>query len=426
MSAYIAETLKAHLANDLLDPKTEGRPCLERLCQEFRGQLPTGAVNPPIPDPAYAKRRQEMITSIEEGRQCFEELSELFNGVLPELVARAWVRYENNREHSLAMLRMKPEAQARLMPHEFFPFWPDFNAGVHRMFQEPTWDAELLEREFLDGLTFSSTPVGRGAFGAVYPATAKDGSRFALKVLHDFGLISCTLDEFADVSEKSQLIYTNILSQLDLWREKPFIPVRAQTGFNNGFPPFMYLMDFVEGDDVEKMIGKRSEAVAGDDMRFALLFTYAKMLERVHERGSVVVDNSWRHVLVNGREIRVCDPDFITPEHLLPEVSYVRDPYYYSKEQTLRTKPTKHGDLECFAHMIYTLFTGVHYTSTHLLYGSGNQHFARENKRHFAAEHREKLPAPLRDVVAPTLTYPRNDSITATDFVSAIKQTYKA
>jgi hypothetical protein len=145
------------------------------------------------------------------------------------------------------------------------------------------------------------------------------------------------------------------------------------------------------------------------------------MVEMVHGRDMIVHDNNWRSVLFGDGDVRICDFDAISPpRHASPRLKSVE---YSSREQLLTVTPTFAGDLEGFALMIDSLLIGGHLITAK----TEEKHViaARINNRKYDKRRQAKLPHHIREVVTPMLTYPRDNSIQASDFVSAISADYR-
>ena len=87
----------------------------------------------------------------------------------------------------------------------------------------------------------------------------------------------------------------------------------------------------------------------------------------------------------------------------------------------LGKKPIQQGDLEALSLMIHHLYFG---DALFDFNDKRENHNAQINVRGYPSEFNSKLPKQLAQVMIPLITYPRDDSITAKDVVSAIKLDY--
>jgi hypothetical protein len=240
-------------------------------------------------------------------------------------------------------------------------------------------------------------------------------------------------------------IKENIISHIDDLSEKPFlapliIPDHAH----------WYVMEFGRGETVESRMRREhiDHETAG-----RILLTYGQMLKQLHAKQMCFVDNQWRSVLVCDDDVRVCDYDLVssvedlnhhsvTKEFLFgPEkeevehrhfARFVHTLCYSCREVYVRDAPRNHSsDLESFALMADRLIIGDHFI------GADGEHWtegmrkeaeqrkaAEENQRAYAKHRAAKLPKHLRQIIPGLIQYPRDDSITAADFVAAIKLDY--
>ena len=101
---------------------------------------------------------------------------------------------------------------------------------------------------------------------------------------------------------------------------------------------------------------------------------------------------------------------------------YLAHASYSSREFYERDTPTKQSDLESLALMTDHLFLGATFQDYDR--SSKSREEASSNKKIYPKNRARKIPKQLRKVVSGLISYPRDDSLTAEDFVSAVRQDY--
>ncbi|MBI5881000.1 hypothetical protein HZB90_02625 [archaeon] len=180
------------------------------------------------------------------------------------------------------------------------------------------------------------------------------------------------------------------------------------------------MLEFFDGESVRERLERGEDVAADKATTRRILLTYAKMLKKLHDRGMLFIDNNWGNVLVNGHDVAICDYDLTTriddPTNTDRLAAHIG---YRFKEMHLLEEPTRSSDLESFALMIDRLFVGRCIIDWANL--ETHQQQAKCNRRSYPIRRLLKIPQHLREVVSPMIAYPRNESLTADDFIEAVK-----
>lgn len=388
-----------------------------RLFSIFMGQyVPTGAINPRC----WHLNKDPSDSRIREGfgyyDDFWEKVKELFDGTLPEEIESHYKNFCRNLKRTKELLELDDSARRTLLIHEMFPFWGNFNEAVHKMFRHKWEDFNVSE------LNFSTEPLGTGGYASIYKAKQKP---YVLKLFHHLARFNGGLGDQQIRRRQYELINHNIGENKELFHKEPFIPVRANSyiyrGDLNG-DTVAYVMDFFEGESFSKIIEKVPEKLNKELVGKALL-TYALMLEKVHALNKVFIDPAWDNLLVKGDEMKICDVDFLTSiDKLDGNLLFPAHQAYASYEHCISQQPTFSGDLEGLALMAHHAIIGESFIDTSTWETQyENRKKAKANQRNYTSKYKKRLSKNLRDIVTPLITYPRDNSITASDFVSAIK-----
>lgn len=345
----------------------------------------------------------------------------------PSEIAEAEATLQKNIETLRKLAAMSFEERGRLQIHEYPPFCIDFKAALMHGVDKPGYH-EIPLRAF----TPTTEVVGKGGFGTVYLACGNSGEEYALKVFFPTKLIP-NVFERAGKSEKIYKILANLRSkahktnQSELFTKLKIVPDCAY--------PEWYLAERAKGSGITSLLSKKNKKRKDKDLITRALITYASMLHYLHSQGLIYVDNDWSAVVVSEEEeeARVCDLDFIsslkeinTPWHFARKVGHLK---YLSREQicsaTLEDCEYLLGsDLEGLALMVDELVIGVPFLPLQIKQRLKYEKEAKANKRTYPRERAQKIPKKLRPVIQGLLTYPRDDSITARDFLTAIRLVY--
>jgi hypothetical protein len=412
---YILEKLKEI---DNLEKRTEEA---ERLVECFSDRIRNGAWNPPMPWSHGYSNDDDIKRWLQEEEKFYEQVKDLCGGKLPKLVDEGYEKYKKNRKHAEELLQKERFERNKLNLHEFFPYWEDFDKVIHKILRGARTDIPLEE------LTFSNEMIGKGGFGTLYKTRDKGGKEYALKLFHP------SMFFYSEVANARRAVINlareNLTSQKNAPSERPFIPIRTISFDKDNYdhelyPPLAYIMDFFQGESIEAILKHDKNKLKDKKLVGNTLLTYATMLEMLHYQKKVFMDNNWGGVLVRDEEIGICDCDFITPiEKLSNYKDFPGHRSYFSREHLLKQLPSYVGDLEGFALMIDELFYGKPIIET-IHQQIAHEEKAKENKRKYSESRINKLPDNLRQIVPLLISYPRDDSITATDFVSAIKKDF--
>ena len=296
----------------------------------------------------------------------------------------------------------------RLPPHQVFPFYDDFRRAI--------MPSGLFFEVNLQEIDFTPEFVAKGGMASVYRVRGKDGKSYALKLFKPREQINDGV--WQDMAPDRRYILRNVWNNRKLFSEKPFIPPRAATDPHEHVT--WYLTDFFDGKSLDKILEEDDSRARDKELARIAAMSYAEMLKKLHDRGMLFIDNNWGNMLINGTDTGVCDYDFVTriddptsANRLAAHVSY------RFKEIHLLQQPTKASDLEGFALMLDYLFTGKDLINWDNL--EQHEFCAKKDRRTYPRGRFLKIPQHLREVVAPMITYPRDESLKADDFIEAVK-----
>lgn len=385
-----------------------------RLFRCFDDRIPSGDFNPPMHGDYFDN--ESIRRSIQETELFYVQVGELCGGELPVEIRELHKKFQKDSARTEELLRLPTEQQRKLETHERFPFWSDFNGAIHKYFKDG-WSRVDLEK-----ITFSPSMIGKGGFATLYEAT--DGERkYALKLFHPPEKYHIGLGERSARRRACAQIAENIAVNKEILSMEPFAVLRAYPYTGSHDPITCYLMDFIPGKTVDALLENKVNLTR--ETVGKVLLTYAQMLASLHSQKKLFVDNNWGAVIVNEREIRICDYDFITAmENVASDEFHTFQARYGSREHYLSLGLRQASELEQFALMVDHLLIGRNLLSDEQGFWRKNEETATLNKRRYSVERRAKLPRQLAQLVSAMISYPRDDSIIANDFVTAVKEDY--
>lgn len=396
-------------------PEAEQIPELHRLFEVFsrrgwnRGEIPEGGWNVGYSDWPSA---EEVEKDLMGKRGFYGAIRNICGTNLPKNFEEVYARFQRNAEQMMKLSNMKDDERRNLPTHNFFPYFDDFDFHVKLIAAERCWENGTR----LADITFTPDFVARGGFADIYKAVGKDGKNYALKVFH----MHQQLNRFHQESRGRVVhgIFKNLWNAREIVSQNPFAALRALPDSE------WYLMDFAPGISVDEMIKQNPDAFL-DRRAVHAMQVYARMLEDLHFKGFTFGDNKWSSVIVNDGSVKICDYDTVsTPDSELPALT---TPVYSSREHLTYSAINQLSDLESFALMIDHLFNGetMNEGVDQWEFGKIRNDEAKQNKKTHPAERFKKMPKNLAGVVSGVLNYPRDESLVARDFVSAIKEDYK-
>jgi len=409
-TTYILEELEK--INSLKERQKEA----VRLVRCFKDRIPTGGSNPPI---WPGDSDDENIRSNASYTESFyQRIRSLCNG-FPAEIKESYQEFQKNRVRTEELLALQNEDRRKLAIHELFPYWNNFNEEVHKILKN-----NCLDNLDLESITFLPKIIAKGGFAMIYSAEDKEGKKYALKLFYPLDKFPIGLGERHARKANYTQIARNIITQRELFSKEPFACLRAFHYPERYEPMLGYLMDFIPGRAIIRSLENKIELP--DETIGRVLMTYAQMLESLHSQQKLFGDNNWGAVITNNENIRVCDYDFVTPiENVAQDEFHAFDARYGSQEHYLERGLNTSSDLEGFSLMIDHLLI----KETYLAHGRENREDNRiiveSNKRMYPKTRRAKLTKQLGQVVSALITYPRDNSISAKDFVSAIKKDYR-
>jgi serine/threonine protein kinase len=267
-------------------------------------------------------------------------------------------------------------------------------------------------------MKFSPDCIGKGGMADIYAAEDSSGSRLALKLFRP----NYAVDRFArdGWSRRVHHILENVYDLRSVVNKAPFIPLRGIV--HASCSPNWYVMDRFDGRSVASVLDAGEELDRGAKHR--VVIAYANMLKGLHSQGLLFKDNNWGAVLFNADSVAICDYDMVSRQDELNSGDHfarlVRTPIFCSREDFLTDLPfTCQSELESFALMIDRLILGTYYLGDGYENRMKYEQEAKTYERQYIDLRSAKLPPNLRDVVAGLLNYPRDDSLTVDDFISA-------
>lgn len=319
-------------------------------------------------------------------------------------------RFLKNKQWNEKSLTPDNEETRKLNIHDFSPYCEDFDGEVRKLFAGGTGEINP------NVLTFFNHLIGRGGFANIYLSLDKNGRKYASKLFYPYFMVPSR--------EKNKhhglvnLVRDNISSNSDVLKQDFFNRTRLISGSNNESVPLGYVTDFFDGEEGNSLLGKMTKQ---QDVVGNVFLTYSKMLSYLHQNGLVFVDNNLGSILFNGENVKICDSDFIS-DGIFP-ISVPYHPHYISREQVLDRDHTPSADLEGLALMVHHVI----FNQPFLDYSETSEEIkdsAEKNIRVYGKSFRKGLPKNLRQIVPALIDYPRDDSITASDFSSAVKEDF--
>ncbi len=391
---YILEELEK--IGDPQERRREAVRLLEIFDHPQRGEVPEGWYHPAGWDAVG-------IAGVQKETDLFYQTLESY--LLPDLPAH-FVRlrdaYVRRRDAVRRLAALSPEERRELPGIELPPFAGEAAYRLARQAQGAPFDLEQL--------VIDPKPWGKGGFAEVYRASSAEGE-FALKLFYCEDKISYFQQNMGWRSKVMRIV-DNVRAHDDVFSQEPFTKVR--------FAPDAgwYLMDFFDGRNVSEMLDGDDPALAGRDTQGRLLFAYASMLSALHARGMVFNDNNWGSVLL-GDGVRICDFDLARDVDGVDGLfADVHTPESTCREKMLSLPYTYTADLEGFAHMVDHLVNGEPIVQSFDGYYAYKR-AAAEGKRRYTRGRR--IPKRLRGLVRSLLSDPRDESLTAEDFVEAVR-----
>ncbi|MFH1456368.1 MAG: hypothetical protein ABIF40_05470 [archaeon] len=409
---YILRQLRG--IEDPIEFKQEAKRLLEYFHELDNGEIPRGFFIPEENWPTV----NETSKKLDKQQQFFEEMDELLGKDRPKIYEQLSINFARSKAQMLELSEMHYDERMIQSNSDLPPYCYDFDWAVKRDARNPDKTLPKL----IEQATFSPDLVGRGGFGEVYRGQSSDNQDLALKIFHipwKFNSI-----EREKKWSYAQKIKNNIRRKQEIFSQEPFakllyvFPDNVMSG---------YIMEFFRGSN---FTGKKVKNIAPTTSKQVLL-TYAKMLEMLHTQDMIYLDNKWGNILFKDQEIVICDYDFVSTIEEANKPDFfgqrIKTAEYVCQEQLLGEGFKPLGDLESFALMIDTFYIGNRFLTGYTAYDVIKRQLkpARQNKRIYPQERQKQIPAPLRDIVSGLITYPRDDSFTATDFVSAIQEVYK-
>jgi len=380
---------------------------------EGTGYIPCGEINPPFFAMDQPKK-EDIPGFLDEHAKFYEQVRALCGGTLPPNMAELFERFQKNKAHSLDIMRHASAWDISMS--EYFPFWNNFDEKVHEIFAHSTSEVDIASLKFTPEL------LGQGGFGEVYRVS---GDRdYALKLFYPW--FRFHPDSRHSHGKVVDFIAKNLKEQKDSFAGHPFVPIRAITYYDHfRDTQFAYLMDYFEGEDVSKLVEKKDPILKKSDVKGQILLTYAQMLKQLHASGRIFVDNSLSAILLGKEDCRIIDVDLITPVEGLEGGFLPYHASYVPREMLIGKAPNYHSELESFALMVHHLLIKQPFLDPDWQLQHENKKKAEANNRRYYADFRRRLPKSLRQVVAPLIAYPRDDSITIDDFIRAIKEDFR-
>lgn len=391
-----------------------------RLFKCFYDSIPTSGFNPAVCmdnlDDADVRKCDVW------GEKFYEQILDLCEGSLPIEIQKLNDEFKVNRTRTEELLNLSREDRRKLETHELFPYWSKFDNTVHELFNNyyGSWHNIDLEK-----ITFLPQIIAKGGFATIYAAEDIDKRKYALKLFHPLSRFPIGLGDRNARERSCAQIAKNLNANKELVSLEPFASLKAFPYVKSQYDPIKcYLMDFIQGQTVRDSL--ENNIKLSPDSIGRIFLTYAKMLDSIHAQNKLFVDNNWGAVIANNDEARICDYDFITSiENVSEDKFHVHELRYGSQEHYLREGLNPVSDLESFALMIDHLLVGDSLIGADWKEGTKNETAAKENKRKYLKERRTKLPRQLKKIIPRIISYPRDNSITAKDFVEAIKQDYQ-
>ena len=389
-----------------------------RLFRIFRDELPTHGINPP----KWAGDMQEdgVKDYFQYAESFFDKIKVFCGGDFPDKIQPFYQEFQKNKSRTEELFKLPLEERLKLEIHDRFPYWNNFNKEIKDIFQNSYFVKEKLD---LEKIEFLPKVIGKGGFATIYLAEDTAGKKYALKLFHpsaEFNQMKRGL-----VSRYLREIGKNIYSNQDFFSNPFFAELKAYNlNKNSSYEITCSLMDFISGNSIKKVIEEKIEL--SKETEGKILITYAEMLDSLHTKNKLFVDNNWGAAILNEQEVKICDYDFVSSIEDVSEDKFRPfEAIYGSRENYLEKALNFSSDLEQFSLMIDHLF----FKRSFLGYGykdfEKNKSLANLNNRQYPEEKLLKIPKQLGQIVPALINYPRDNSINAKDFISAIKEDYK-
>ena len=397
------------------DPEEKRREA-KRLLKVFdspaRGEIPRGIWTPSDYWPELKKTER----ILGEGEEFFRDLGQIFGENKPEVFLDIYSRFQRNARQMRKLSSLDVFKRKDLPHDEFYPFFEGFNEVIHRQFRRGWHGNPPLG---IDNLTFTPEIIGRGGFGIVYYAHDSEGHKFALKLFYLDSQRSMISFRNSEISQTLE----NLAGHLkDIEDYDGFVKPRF---ISSDWNSLAHITDFFEGENLRKMMEnpnwKTNPEVAG-----RILSRYAEALCYLHQKGLLLIDHNPGNILVSRSDVKFCDYDFISSKQELEgdcPATKIRTLAYASRENLLSETQRELSDLEGFAMVIHHLLDEKFLLDIEDYDKEKREaDIARLNKRKYHAP--PTIPSNLKQVMKSVLTYPRDDSIKASDFRQAIREDY--
>lgn len=412
MSEWVLNKIKK------LDSIEEKKKEIVELIRVLEEHFPDGAYNPPIW--FYQTSKSEIEDYLEKGKLFYRDLKKIFDGDVPPELSKLSEEFDINSMHTKSFLKI-PSYETRSKFHlcEFFPYYPDFDGKVKKYLQNGRSKINL------ENLTVTKEIISKGGFGEIYKVKEGDELKYALKLFKPKFFFNPDLD-LHYWNNNLNLIINNVSSFFQNTLDDSLIDIKSIAGHSYYSDDWLYLMDYFPGKTVRDLVDEKDLFINSRELKGKVLLDYAEMLNSIHTKNYVFIDNSLSSILVDdsGRT-KIIDIDFLTPKtNLTDERYYPYHPEYVSREQLLLHAPSFSGDLESFSLMSHHLIFGEPFLRKDNDSRRINEKMAGENKRVYPKEFSDKLPKNLREVIPALITYPRDDSVTAKDFISSIEKDF--
>jgi hypothetical protein len=397
-----------------IDCLTDRKREASRLFRNFCEYIPTGQINPDGIDLARRLDDKKIREELSWASEFYTRLKEFCGGQLPEEIQGIYETFEKSRARTEELLGLSWETRRALPTHEVFPYWNRFNEVIHQE-MENGWKSIDLEK-----ITFLPEIIGRGGFSTIYRAQSEENKMYALKLFHS---LNHFVDPFNGRRRAYEQIAKNLKTQKELFSKEPFASLVA---LSQGYDGILksYLMNYVSGVTVKETV--ENKVIIPKETLGRVLITYSQMLEFLHNQDKLFCDNNWGAIIVNDKEVKICDYDFLADKKDVALDTFYPVTLRYSSFENLLCKGlTISSDLESFALMIDNLFVGRAFLGEKHEEERRTKAAAEINKREYPKERISKIPKNIGKLVSALITYPRDNSITASDFLSAIKQDYK-
>jgi hypothetical protein len=310
------------------------------------------------------------------------------------------------------------------------PKWEDYQKERRTLHRLPShmlppylydWRGSILgedtpfykyDGEFRD-FKFTKKLLGSGGLADVYLVLEPDGRKDAMKLYHQDW-------KFFDPDGRMWVwkLVENVENKKDVLEGFQKFPkvrgsyVKEGRHRPHGSYGYWYLMDFVNGVSGERVLMRGNPS---NELKKKSLENYAEMLNYLHSRDHVFLDNKWGALMIDGNNFSVIDFDLVTKCGEKPPLN-IRT-VYYSTTSCLQKQPqptTKAEDIVGFAKIIDHLYVRRPLTP------DARSIEAFETRKVYPPQRKQKLPKGLGDVVEKALT--ETEKVSISDFSSAIKE----